>query len=103
MTYQLAVSDEAEHDILEAKFWYEDQQFGLGEKFVEEVERQIQKIVNNPNAYQYRYRDVRVCFTRKFPFGVHYLVVHSEILVLAVFHTSRDPKSWFKRIYNATV
>jgi len=42
--------------------------------------------------------EARRRLVRRFPFAVNYLVEPQHIEVLAVFHTSRDPKVWHGRL-----
>jgi len=55
-------------------------------------------ILNLPLGYQIRYRDVRIKFIRRFPYGIHYLVEPGHIIIIAVFHTSKSPSKWFNRL-----
>jgi hypothetical protein len=41
---------------------------------------------------------VRRALLRKFPYGVFYFVFDDTVVVLACFHTRRDPKDWQKRV-----
>lgn len=94
MSYTLIVKAEAEVDIHTAYDWYEEQQYGLGESFIDQVDESFQQIIHNPKSFQKRYRKVRMIFTNQFPFGIHYKIERKRIVVLAVLHTSRDPKNW---------
>ena len=51
MTYELILKEEADHDVLEGYVWYEQKQGGLGEKFLEEVEKYLSIIRKNPRLY----------------------------------------------------
>jgi hypothetical protein len=45
-----------------------------------------------------RYKNLRIHFIKRFPYGIHYLFDGNDIKVFGVFHTSRDPKNWSKRL-----
>ena len=90
MNYQFI----AEEDIKSAYDWYEDQQRGLGDSFIDEVDLAFDQILNSPKNYQERYKKSRINFTARFPFGVHYRIERSRIVVLAVLHSNKDPKNW---------
>lgn len=94
MSFTLLVKDEAEEDLQSAYDWYEEQQFGLGDTFLNQIDQSFNEILNNPKAFQKRYKKVRMNFTQQFPFGVHYKIEQNKIVVLAVLHTNRDPKNW---------
>lgn len=97
MTYRLIVKPLAEQDITQSYLWYNEQREGLGEEFLNELERSIQQIIANPHQYQIRYKEIRMAKIRRFPFCLHYLTSGETIFVLAVLNTSRDPRIWRKR------
>jgi plasmid stabilization system protein ParE len=95
--YDIVFSSEAELDLLEACAWYELQLDGLGEELEDELDRRITDIASNPSAVQFRHRNVRVAFLRRFPYGIHFLVEADTIKVIAIFHMSRNPTVWGRR------
>ena len=76
MPYSYHLSSEAEDDILEAYIWYEQQRSGLGEDFLESLDKAHQSILQNPT-----------------PYLILYLLEKKKINVISVFNTSRDSKS----------
>jgi plasmid stabilization system protein ParE len=42
--------------------------------------------------------DARRAVVRRFPFAVFYEVMADEILILAVYHSRRDPERWKARV-----
>jgi plasmid stabilization system protein ParE len=42
--------------------------------------------------------EVRRALTRRFPYAIFYLVDEEQVVVIAVFHSSRDPKEWKARL-----
>ena len=42
--------------------------------------------------------EIRRRMTRRFPYAVLFLAVVDRIEVLAVFHSSRDPREWRSRV-----
>ena len=51
----------------------------------------------NPMQHQIAYREVRRAIPRRFPYGVFYRIVGSEVLVFAVVDLHRDPSTWQDR------
>lgn len=98
MKYKLIVRPEAELDISEAVKWYEERLKGLGSSFLMSVDATIESVLRMPESYMPNYKNTRRALVRKFPFGVHYIIDEGIIVVLAVFHASRNPKEWKKRI-----
>ncbi len=97
MNYKLIVKRSAEHDITEAADWYYTQGTHLTRQFLKEIDEAIKLLQDNPEQYQKRYNEVRVLFTKNFPFGVYYTIENKLVFVHAVLHTKRDPKSGTKR------
>ncbi len=49
--YSLAFHEDTATDYDDAYFWYEEQQQGLGEKFLSAVRSTLQLITNNPETF----------------------------------------------------
>ncbi len=96
--YQVHIRPEAEEDLRQAYTWYEEQQPGLGEQFLLAVERALASIQQHPLGYTELYRHVRRALTRRFPFAVFFLLQDHTIIVLAVLHGSRHPRTWHARL-----
>lgn len=93
------LSQEAEDDILEAYLWYEEQRPGLGEEFLESLDKAHQSIMQNPSTYRTRYKKkARAFLVDRFPYVILYVLEKQEVNVISVFNTSRDPQIWKKRI-----
>ena len=99
MAYNIEIANAAENDVREAFMWYEDQKDDLGGLFENHINKSIESLRSNPLKTQIRYGNTRVFFLDKFPYGIHFQVKRKEksILIVAVFHTSRDPKKWTQR------
>lgn len=78
--------------------WYNQECPGLGYEFADEIGRSIERIKENPQAWQGLSKRTRRCFTRRFPYGIVYYIGDQDILILAVQHLNRDPESWLNRI-----
>lgn len=97
MTYELTVKPGAEDDALEATLWYNEQKAGLGDEFLQTLEAEFDRIQRGPFIYSVRYRKTRIAFIERFPFGIHFSVEKERINVLAILHTSGNPKIWDER------
>lgn len=97
MSLKLILSDEAVLDIEEAFLWYLAIEPKLADDFETLLYTSFNDILSFPNSFQKRYKNVRVRFLERFPYGVHYLTQDSSVIVVGVFHTSRNPKNWFNR------
>ena len=97
MTRQVRLRPEAEVDLEEAASWYEAQQPGLGNAFLDEVQRAFVRIAEHADAYPILHRDTRRILMFRFPFGIYDRVHADAILVIAVMHGSRSPRRWKQR------
>ena len=89
---------EAEIEALHAFLWYETIKKGLGEDFKTSVDLKIKLIQQNPHAYSFIYGDIRSAKIKTFPYNLLYRVSNAKIQIIAIFHHSRNPKGWRKRI-----
>jgi plasmid stabilization system protein ParE len=92
-------TNEALFDIEAVVLWYEQQRIGLSYDFELCLEAGIEEVLRNPEAFQKRYKQVKIKFISRFPYGIHYIFIENEITVIGVFHTSRSPKNWSKRLH----
>lgn len=96
MRYILTIRKRAEKHITETYNWYEKQRTGLGSEFVLSVESVLTSISRDPFIFQTTYQNIRCALIPRFPFGIFYFVIESKIIVISVFHLSRNPKLWNK-------
>jgi plasmid stabilization system protein ParE len=66
----------------------------LGARFTAAVYRVVEQAALNPRRYAAVYGDIREGIVQGFPFCVYYKVDGAQLVVLAVFHASRDPSIW---------
>jgi plasmid stabilization system protein ParE len=97
MNYVLVFRSEARKELDEAYNWYESQQSGLGDEFLEYVDEVLNRICQQPELYVVVYRDVRRVVLQRFPYVISYRIISSRIVITGVFHGRRDPKIWFER------
>lgn len=97
MSCRLTVRRPARDDIREARTWYEGQREGLGEEFLAAVEEALERLRQTPEMHQVIYRDVRRRMVQRFPYGIYYRVLVDRVVVIAVVHGRRDPKTWQSR------
>ncbi len=98
MSFSILVRPKAKADTRAAAIWYEKQRKGLGAKFLLSVEQAINSLRATPKMHQIVVDDVRRKVLKKFPYCLYYQVEESRVVVIGVFHTSRDAKHWRERI-----
>jgi plasmid stabilization system protein ParE len=97
-SYKLTV--EAEKEYLESFLWYEERKEGLGEQFAAAVRKKLALISINP--YLFRKKKGlfhEVTLGKTFPFVIVYVVEKKlkQIVITAIFHTSRNPGKKYRR------
>jgi plasmid stabilization system protein ParE len=97
MNYVLVFRPEVREELEEAYNWYESQQPGLGDDFLDCVDEILNRICQIPESFPVVYRDVRRAVVRRFPYVVYYRIVSSRVVVTAIFHGRRAPKVWQAR------
>ena len=81
----------------EAWEWYDDRRIGLGDELLLCVEAVVDAISRQPEMYPVVENGIRRALTRRFPYAIFYLDEPEHVVVLAVFHVSRDPHEWRDR------
>jgi plasmid stabilization system protein ParE len=90
--YQLQISSAARNDLADAFSWYDKQQKGLGNEFLQEVFLTLDVVTNNPFLFAVKFSGkFRFGKLNRFPYLIVYEIVDDKIIVNAIFHTSRNP------------
>jgi toxin ParE1/3/4 len=97
MTLLLVLRPQAQAEFADAAIWYEAQRAGLGHKFVSEVEKTLDNIADQPDRYAIAHGDIREAPVLRFPYVVYYRIKPKSVVVIAVFHSARDPAIWQTR------
>ncbi len=83
----------AEQEFDDSIAFYESKRTGLGQEFRATIEQLFQDIADNPERFRKLGGDVRrAVVTHKFPFVIHFLIEPERIVILSVFHASRNPE-----------
>jgi plasmid stabilization system protein ParE len=87
-----------EDDQLAAALWYDEQQPGLGDEFLDESESVIASLSVTALLHAPKFADVRCARLRRFhPYGVFYVIRGEEVRLLAIQHGARHPRRLHKR------
>jgi len=65
--------------------------------FLTQVQAVLDRISATPELYAQVFQDVRRAVVQRFPYAVFYKIEPQQVVVLAVFHSRRDPKIWQER------
>ena len=98
MSLPIVFRVEAQAEFDRAFDWYEQQRRGLGVEFLTRVTEVLERIQSFPEAREIVFEDARRAIVPKFPYLVLYKVEPDRIVILAVFHSKRDPQIWSDRV-----
>ena len=87
----------AELDAAEIADWYEQQEPGLGLRFLDSLDEAVTYIIRNPQTPAVQFRDARRVRLHTFEtYGVFYVLRRGEIIIFAVSDGRRNPQ-WIKQ------
>ena len=95
---EIRLLDVAQQEFDEAVEYYNAESPGLGDQFLIEAVAAFERIGQLPGAWHPYTENTRRCQTRRFPYGIVYQILESEILIVAVAHMHRRPEYWLDRI-----
>ena len=87
----------ASAEFIEASAWYESKRLGLALEFMAEIDRCKSLASKNPLRFAVVREDIRRVVANRFPYSIYFRAEEHRIVVLAVFHGSRDPAIWQSR------
>ena len=88
----------AQRELDDAVAWYNEQAVGLGQEFLDELDRTVRRAVAFPLSCPEIEPGVRRCLLARFPYGLIYGLDQETIVVVAVAHLHRHPRYWVDRI-----
>ena len=94
MTRRVVLRRAARAEFDEEGDWYERRRPGLGAAFAAAVQETFDRVAAQPQLHPIVLRDIRRVVVRGFPYCVYYRERPSTVVVLSMFHTSRDPSVW---------
>lgn len=97
MSLPVAFHRAASAEFIEASLWYETKRLGLALEFVAEIDRRVSLASQNPSQFAVVREDIRRVVANRFPYSIYFRAEEHRIVVLAVFHGSRNPAIWQAR------
>jgi plasmid stabilization system protein ParE len=94
MSPALSIHEVAEIEINEAADFYDLESQGLGDVFIDEIQKALQGIVDFPDAAPLIRGRIRKRIVSKFPYSLIYSARENEVRILAVAHHKRRPFYW---------
>lgn len=96
--FALSFIEEASKEFKEASLWYEEQSDGLGDRFIDTIQRKLQLIQQFPERYPKRKNNFREAIVKTFPYIIIYIFYKNEgmVVINTIFHASRNPRKKHK-------
>jgi len=95
--YNLVIRPIAAQTARKAYEWYEEQQPGLGNLFLKELESSFSILEDKPGIYAKIKKNFRQKVLKKFPYVVVFEIINKDVIVYCIFHTSQNPRKKFIR------
>lgn len=96
-TYEIRPAAEYEYD--EAADCYKNEDPAVRDEFVMSVDATISKMINAPLMFPIVGKTkVRRAIVYGFPYSIFFMLVHNHIVLLSIFHNSRNPMIWRGRV-----
>lgn len=94
---QILFLEEAQQELDDAVFYYNQELSGLGAEFLDEILKTLERVANFPHAWHPYSNRTRRCQAKRFPYAVVYQMRDEKILIVAIAHLHREPEYWSKR------
>lgn len=94
MILPIVLRRRATNDLQAGYRWYEAERDGLGSEFLNAFKRIALSIQEFPQTFARLNAKIRRANIERFPYTVFYQIEANRIVVLAVIHSARHPKSW---------
>ena len=91
------ILQQAFKELDDAISYYEAQQAGLGLRLMEEFDRHVRWILNNPTVPRIRKGGYRRVNLKTFPYYIAYIIREDILWILAMAHGHRNPEYWIDR------
>lgn len=93
LAMKLRLHPQARAELLTSMIHYEAARPGLGNRFLGTVVEAMKNVQLSPESYPIFDGDCRKAVVRRFPYAVVYRVRETEVQVVSILHSKRDPES----------
>lgn len=93
---RIKILESATEDLKEGYYFYEFQESGLGDYFLESLYSDIESLKLYAGIHSVHFGKYYRLLAKRFPFAIYYRVENKNIIVHAVLDCRRDP-AWIRR------
>lgn len=98
MAYPVVFATDAKNELQDAYYWYEEQQTGLGERFLLIIEKSVLLLAEFPFAFPKKIKTYREYSINKFPYVIVYEIdiENRVVYILHIFNTYQNENKKLK-------
>jgi hypothetical protein len=89
---RVRLHDAAKDDLAKGYRFYERQEEGLGDRFLDHMDLVIDKLQHTAGTHSVRYPPYFQTYSHVFPFTIYYLIEDGEVRIDGVIDQRRDPE-----------
>ncbi len=91
----IELSREALNDLDDGYWFYETQEFGLGDYFASNLRSDIEGLKISAGNHRVAYKDYHRLLSKVFPYAIYYTMKDNDVIVWAIIDCRRDP-DWIR-------
>ena len=93
---KIKILESAKEDLREGYYFYEAQQIGLGDYFLESLYSDIESLKLYSGIHSIHFGKYYRLLAKRFPFAIYYCIKNKDIIIHAVLDCRRDP-AWIRK------
>lgn len=95
MKYFIEIKESAKNDAVEVFLYYENQQTGLGDKFLDKLELILIDISKHPKLYPEKHKQFRQSLIKPFPYLIVFEIDKLSIVVHKIIFAKKHPDKFY--------
>jgi plasmid stabilization system protein ParE len=88
--WKVIVGPRAELEIEKARRWYDKQQIGLGDRFLQEISHAMLTLKSDADRFPLYHRRFRRVLLPRFPYKIFFVLEGDRALIFRVLHAKRE-------------
>jgi plasmid stabilization system protein ParE len=99
MSYIFVNKPSVTDDIQDIADYYKNIHLELAIAFLDRLEEAKNHVASFPEAFEVKYKNVRIVLLVQFPYQIHYIIDEEkmQIVILAIIHAYRNPRDYSNR------
>lgn len=93
---KIKILESAKQDLLEGYSFYEMQEKGVGNYFLESIFSDVESLRLFAGIHEIHFNKFHRLLSKRFPFAIYYRFVGDEVRIYAILDCRRDP-AWTKK------